>query len=327
MGLGLKGSSKNSRGRAAAACVRRLRCGSSETRSCRVASSPTPCRQTQSTAARPREFLELPFRNYSAYAIINGMKDSVSCLLCLAIVLQSGAAIDPAVKSQQILKAESGTQQKFLEEFSAGGIQLDLEKGQLQIEAEVIEAQMPLEYLIVGNKGATHESLFVAAVKPSLLTTALYLLSLKPGKNVEYRDKSPLPTPEQIAQGVVPYEVIAPNGDGVYLYAQWKEGEEMRRYRVEDLICNTKTGRAAARVQWIFLGSRMLSPRKEEPESFAADWEENIASICYFATGNQILTNPDLDGQEQHLFFPNRWLLPEKGKKVQLIFTTKRLEN
>ncbi len=255
------------------------------------------------------------------------MKYSLPCLLFLSLSFQDGAAIDPALQSQQILRAGEGPKQKFLEELSAAGIQLNLEKGQIQIEAEVIEAQMPLEYLIVGNKGATHESLFVATPKPSLLTTALYLLNLKPGKNVEYRDKSPLPSPEQIAQGAIPYEVVAPHGDGVYLYAQWKEGEELRRYRVEDLICNTKTGRAAARVQWIFLGSRMLSPRKEEPESFAADWEENIASICYFATGNQILTNPDLDGQEQHLFFPNRWLLPEKGKKVQLIFTTKRLES
>lgn len=233
-----------------------------------------------------------------------------------------------ALEAKRILDSGAGALQEFASSLDKAGIHLDTSKKTLTLEGAVQNPNMPIEYLIVGSKGATHETLFVTSAKPSLVTTALHVLGLQPGANVQYKDKNPLPKDEEIAEGVLPYEVVPPQGDGVFIYVQWKAGDETRRYRIEDLILNTKRGKTAARVKWIFLGSRMLAgPKKDSPAVFAADLEENFVSLCYFSAGNQVLTNPDLDAQEQHLYFPNPWLLPEKGSNVSLIFSKEKLEN
>jgi len=240
-------------------------------------------------------------------------------------LLQEGGK-DPAAEAARLRQGGEATLREFTEELGRQGIRLDLERKTVAVEAAVQEPQMPVEYLLVGPRGAVHETVFTSEARPSLLSTALYLFGLEPGRNVQYRDKNPLPSEAEMAEGALPYEVIPPSGPGVFLYVEWKEGEERRRYRAEDLILNQKTGRTAARVRWVFLGSRWLRPAPKDPQVFAADLEENIVSVCFFASGNQLLTNPDLEGQEQHLFFSNHWLLPPKGTKVSLVFSAARLE-
>ena len=247
-------------------------------------------------------------------------------LLALTPWFQEGGTQDPAAQAARIRGGGEGAVRQFAEELRSQGILLDLARGRAAVEGSVQDPQMPMEYLLVGPKGALHETLFATEARPSRLTTALYLLGLEAGRNVEYREKNPLPSEAEMAEGVLPYEVLPPSGPGVFIYAEWKEGEERRRYRAEDLILNQKTGRTVARSRWVFLGSRWLQPTPKDPRVFAADLEENIVSVCFFASGNQVLTSPDPDGQEQHLFFPNRWLLPPKGTKVSLVFSLSRLE-
>lgn len=234
---------------------------------------------------------------------------------------------DPAAEGRKLRQADEAGRRGFVETCTAQGITIDFAGKKLSFPVTGHDVDMPIEYLLVGPKGATHETLFVTSVKPSLLVTALYALGLEPGRNVEYRDRKPAPSEAELADGVLPYEVVLPEGPGAFVYASWRTGEESRRYRVEDLVLNTKTGKTAAPIRWVFLGSRFLKPSKDSQPLFAADLEENLVSMCFFAAGNQVFTNSDRDGQEQHLFVPNSWLLPPKGTEIRLIFSLERLES
>ncbi len=115
---------------------------------------------------------------------------------------------------------------------------------------------MPLEYLIVTPRGSDHEALVRAAVKPSLVTTSIYLLGLERGKNVSYVEKDPPPSEEEQRRGVSAWKVIPPSGDGVYIYFQWAQDGLVRRYRAEDLIITEERGRGMPWTAWTFIGSR-----------------------------------------------------------------------
>lgn len=210
--------------------------------------------------------------------------------------------------------------------FAAAGIALDPERGRIEFEAALNAPEMPLEYLLASPRGATHECILVTTVSPTLLTAAIYVLGLQPGKNVDYRERVPPPTEEEARRGAPFFDTIRPTGDGFYLYVEWREGEELRHYRVEDLVVNARSGRSIPRERWVFLGSRFVRPAKGDAEVFAAEAEGNLAAINFFSLGNQILTYPHEDASFQNVFYPNEALLPDPGTPVRVLLSRERLE-
>jgi len=200
------------------------------------------------------------------------------------------------------------------ESLAAAGLDLDLEQGLLALPARVLVRNDLLEYLLVGPRGATHESLFLTEVRPSILNAALLALGLEPGTNSRIEDHD---------DGAV---VLPPAGDGVYLYVAWREGEETYLFRVEDLLSNLATGRAMRRHRWVFLGSRFAAPGPEEPEAFVADLEENLVNIAFFFQGNTLLTAALEECVEQTIWAANAWLVPPRDQEVRLVFARERLQ-
>ena len=89
-----------------------------------------------------------------------------------------------------------------------------------------------LEYLIVTPQGKSHESLFQTEVRPSLLNAAILALGLEPGERMQWVDRDPPPTEEEMEAGVRPIVPVAPKGPELFLYAEWTSGDEVYRYRV-----------------------------------------------------------------------------------------------
>ncbi len=265
------------------------------------------------------------------------MKGNLPSLsLLLALAGRAGSSQDanrpgaPRPEDPAEVARRAGTdreaKKKLLRTFAEQGILLDAERGRIEIEGRMNHPHMPVEYFLTGKRGATHECLFVTEASPSLLTAAVFLLGLERGKNVEYREKNPPPTEEEMRSGVSPYETIPPSGNGLYVYVEWSEGEEVRQYRAEDLIQSDRTGRSLPRQSWVFLGSRFVRPARGDPEVFAAEVEGNLVAVSYFALGNQILTYPHPDAASQNAFTPNAALLPDRGSPVRIIFSRERLE-
>lgn len=210
--------------------------------------------------------------------------------------------------------------------FAAQGIHLDVEKGWCTIPAKVLVREDLLEYVLVNPHGQAHESMFVTEVVPSTLNVALLALALKPGKNATWRERDPKPTPEQIQDGVSPFEVVPPAGDGVYFYAAWKAGGETYWYRVEDLLLDRSTGQTMRRHKWVYLGSRMVKPRADKSEeAFAADLEGNLVNVALFEQGNTLFTSALPECLKQTIWMTNFWLVPPRDAQVELVFSREKL--
>ena len=246
--------------------------------------------------------------------------------LLSAAVLQ-GPEVAPSAPSRPA--GEREVERAFLEHE----IHLDLDRGTCWIPATIDVREDLLEYLLVNPKGAAHESLLATEVVPSRLNAALLALGAVPGKNAAWKTKDPPPTEEEIRDGVAPYVVQPPSGDGFCLYVGWREGGETHFHRVDDLLRNLESGRSMRRHAWVFLGSRVVRMRpRSEPkdappkEVFAADVEGNLVNISFFEEGNTLVTAALPECLKQTIWLANGWLLPQRGSPVALLFSRKPLE-
>jgi hypothetical protein len=254
-----------------------------------------------------------------------------ACLLSLSLAAAAHAVLSPsAVAGLQDGggagdDAQSGALKLLERAFREQGIRLDVEARACAVPAQVCIREDLLEYLVVGPAGAAHEALLSTEVTPSLLNTALMALGVEPGENAQWVEVNPQPTAEEVAAGASTHEVIAPQGDGLYLYVAWREGEERFLYRIEDLVGNLETRRSLRRHPFVYLGSRMVRPNPDEEEIFAADWEGNLIALSFFQAGNTVLTASVKECVSQTIFLPNTWLLPESRSEVMLVFSRERL--
>ncbi len=208
------------------------------------------------------------------------------------------------------------------------GVHLDLEKKLVWVNGRVCIVNANLEYVAVGERGATHEALFILDCKPSALNAALIALGLVPGKNYRTVEKKPLPPKEDVLSGKVkPYILIHPQGPEVFLTAEWvgKDGKPIR-HKVSDLILNLRTMKPVKKCKWIYFGGRMAPLYRGEPPVFVADYEQNIISNCYMLPSNHLITIRHEDGLDDTMWWPNTKLLPPKGTPIKLYISLKPLE-
>lgn len=249
-------------------------------------------------------------------------------LALLALPLAGGALLqDDAPPDDAAREALAAT-------FAAAGIHVDLEAGTCAVPAAVEVRDDLLEYLVTLPHGQAHETVFLAGLGArsaeeamswaSTLNAALLALGVEPGENARWVEKDPPPTEEERRAGVSPYDVQAPEGDGLYLYATWREGEELYLYRAEDLVRDLESQRTMRRHRWVFLGSRLVR-RADGEESFAAGLEGNLVNISFFPEGNTLLTGALPECLSQTTWLPNAWLLPPRGSEVMLVFSRERL--
>lgn len=244
----------------------------------------------------------------------------------LFLFTAAGAAAGPAVH-QDPAGPPSAAREELVRSFADEGVRIEPDEGWCAIPVTVGVPEDLLEYLLVGPAGAGHESLFRTDLRPSILNTAFLALGVETGTNARWFPKEPPPSDEEIAAGVSAYEVVPPEGDGLYLYAGWRSGEEVYWYRVEDLIRNLASGRSMRRHAWVFLGSRMVpDPRRpREAQVFAADIYQNLVNVSFFSEGYTLLTAALPECLEQTIWVANAWIVPAEGEPVTLVFARGRL--
>lgn len=246
-------------------------------------------------------------------------------LLPASLVLAAHFGAAPSQEPGPPAPIDEG-QRRLEEAFLAQGLRVDLRAGIVAVPCEIGVREDLLEYLLVGEHGASHESLLFTDVVPSVLNAVLLALGAEPGRNATWIPRDPPPTPDELQAGVPRFQVTLPEGDGFYLYVAWREGEERYFYRLEDLVGNLETGRGLERHAFVYLGSRMITPRPGAPEAFAADLEGNLINLSFFRSGNTLFTAAVPEAVEQTIWLPNALLLPPRGSDVHLLISARRLD-
>lgn len=206
------------------------------------------------------------------------------------------------------------------------GIRLEPDLGLCVLRVRVGIRDDLLEYVLVQPRGQSHESLFLTDASPRALNAALLALGVQPGQNMRTVAKDPPPTQEQLRDGVPPYTVEVPSGDGFYLYAAWRSGDETYFHRVEDLVRNLATGKSMERHRWVYLGSKTAPDKKNPGQTlFAAEVEGNLVNLALFDEGFTLVSAALPECIQQTIWLPNAWLLPERGEEVDLIFAREKL--
>lgn len=193
------------------------------------------------------------------------------------------------------------------EQLKAQGVELDREAGRLAFQAVMTRPEKPLELLITGEGGRTHETLLVCDVPGSLLRRALEELGL-----TEVPDPEPatLEWPE--------------DADSVVIYLSWEGLEHPRR--VEDCIWNAQAEATLERTPWMFTASAWATDLETWERYFVADVYENLVAITWNRLSESVLACPLKATIRENIWFPAEGACPEAGTKVRVVMSQQAVE-
>ncbi|MHC4944179.1 MAG: YdjY domain-containing protein [Planctomycetota bacterium] len=232
-------------------------------------------------------------------------------------------------KSMEDVKKQIETEwARLLEVFESEGISVDREKKIVEVKGAIIrdksQPQYPIEYVIVSERGNTHEAVILVKATPSNLNAALLSLGLEPGTTVQTKKKDPPPPKEEIEAGTASlWEIIPPTGTLVHIYVRYDGWEERPVRYLEDLLLDLRTGKPMDRVGWIYIGSRFARVLlgRDKVVKYMADMERNIVACYLTGFGNSIFDINNVDGVNDTLFDVNPDTAPPLHAQVTVIFS------
>lgn len=253
-------------------------------------------------------------------------------LISVGLMGLCGFTLASASAFQEPAQEPESEQVDFAAELATQGIRMDREAGTLRIDGQICQHYEPLEYLLVKQpQGKDHEALLsMSDISPTVLNAAMLMMGAEKGENGHIIPTDPAPTLEEVQGGVPPYTFYPALGDGFYIYVSWSveaNGEVQHyRYRAEDLVLNVREESTYQRGKFVYLGSRFVRPHKDAKEFFSAEGEGNLVSLVNFSPAGHLLAGADPAADNQSIWYPNVFLLPEMGHPVEIWFTRDLLE-
>ena len=204
--------------------------------------------------------------------------------------------------------------------FDEHGIIVDTDAGTVTIPAVMNSPRDPIEYLLIHRKGKMHEAMMFTKSQPSVINTALLLLGFEKGKNASYREKDPMPTLEELEAGVDPIIITPPSGRQYWMTVRFKDADGQKvEYAVEDLIYDLRGDGPLGKAAWYYIGGRMASLYKDEPEVYIADFEGNLVSVCYLLPDNHLGTiKHERARDDQNWWLTDKCPMPET--EIEFVF-------
>lgn len=178
---------------------------------------------------------------------------------------------------------------------------VDVKARQVRVEAETVNAQMPLEFFCCMAGTAEHEAVLRSPVTPSHLHLGLLMLGAQPGEPVRFSKAAD--------------KWLPPRGHPLHIFVEWEgKNKQMVRYPAYRLMRNVKSKKEMPPITWIFAGSRVMEDGK-----YAADTTGYLVSVVNFDL--TVIDIPELasNANESLEWEFNPDLVPEKGTKVWMV--------
>ncbi|MCP5532422.1 MAG: hypothetical protein H7A48_04565 [Akkermansiaceae bacterium] len=189
--------------------------------------------------------------------------------------------------------------------FSVGEVTFDKTTRTITIPAAVNMREEAVEYVLVGNSGKVHESVFSTPAEARDIHVAALLLGVKPASDLG---------PENSAATVS-------RGGAVVAWAEWdRNGPPAKVFLNETVnVSDPETGEVVGTLPsgaWLYNGSRI-----EADGVFAASRDASIISII--RDGAALVNNPGASRDNDEIHTPNADKLPKKGHPVRIVLQVK----
>lgn len=187
-------------------------------------------------------------------------------------------------------------------EYRLGEILVNKAERSITFPAQVNMDSGLLEYLIVHNKGKTHESLLRTRIDPYNLQIAFLLLGFEGAEQRLAMQGDPAP----------------PKGDRIRITVSAVVGQKNVVIPVEQWLVN-KIGediKDVAPINWVFSGSYVDSGRfmAQETGSMAAIWHDPVA----------LIDNASPGGESNRIWFVKQGTVPSVGTPVKVTITPEK---
>lgn len=163
-----------------------------------------------------------------------------------------------------------------------------------------------VEYLVCGRDGKEYESIIIVDATTKEIYDALSKLGVEVGTPPGYDAEKDAPTP--------------PTGTAFIMSVAWKDSNEMKKVRAEELVLNVKTQKPLQQVAWVYSGSRIVPDLDSEDEDAMmpqAFMSNDIVALRVF-DASALFQNPLPESSEENIYKKNDALLPELGTPITL---------
>ncbi|MGQ0552396.1 MAG: serine hydrolase, partial [Planctomycetota bacterium] len=217
--------------------------------------------------------------------------------------------------------------ERFTELLESQGLLLDLSSRSVTARGgalhDAASLSYPVEYVLVTERGKTHEALFVLKAQPSLLDACLRAIGLHPGVPMRYVLRDPPPSAAEQEAGVSPWEPLPAYGPIVSIDVAWTDDTGApRRAPLDSLLEDVRTGEALAEAGWVFVGSRYgpLRQGQRVVQTHLPDLTGNIVATYLTGEGTSLFERNSLEGIDDSLYTLHAGQAPARGTPVSLIF-------
>ena len=186
-----------------------------------------------------------------------------------------------------------------------GKVRLDAGARRVTFPAVFNQSEGPLEYVLVGSGGKTHESLLRTEVEPIQLHTAMLLLGAKGG------ERHPGNDPPAAINADYLRTAPALKGERVQITLRWQAGDKEVACRAEDLVFDAQTRAPAARGDWLYSGSMF------DGNHFLAQEEKSF--IALVTDPAALINNPRPGHDNDQVWTVLKEKVPAKETAVQVI--------
>jgi CubicO group peptidase (beta-lactamase class C family) len=216
----------------------------------------------------------------------------------------------------------------FEELLTEQGLSLDIESGVISARGGTLHDARslgyPIEYLMVTDRGRTHEALFVMKAQPSVLDACFRALGLQPGHSMRWVMKDPQPPREAVEAGEMsPWEAVPGSGPLVSVDVAWTDDNGMPRSQsLESMLLDVRTGEPVPDLDWIYTGSGIAPLRQGRRivQAFMADLQGNVIAIYLSGMGAAVLERNSIEGVDDSLYTINSETAPARKTPVTLVF-------
>ena len=213
-------------------------------------------------------------------------------------------------------------------DMQVGAVTLAADKGAMRVPARINQVEGIIEYLAVGPKGKTHESVLVLEAEGTHLMVGCILLGLSPapltpqtdpGIRVVRGGQGANPKTAEKGGAADPAPPQRAAGSGVVIEVEWVDPQTRKtvRHRAEDLTWSRKRSASMPRTDWVFTGSKLWRG------NFVAEVEQSY--IATWPDGGALFNNP-LPSQNPYRgnllgYEANKRVLPPVGTAATVIVT------